>query len=210
MSSIATGLIALAVGAVFCLRGVIAMRFAIALWGALLGLGVGSGTIAAIVGESVLSTLLGWVVGIAVSLIFAVLAYVYYSVAVILAVGSVGFVLGALAMVMTDATWDWAVIVGGIAGGVALAIVAIAADLPAMLLVLVTAVGGGIVMTSGIMLMSGVVSVEDVLHTSISRTAPDQWWWYALDAVFIVTGIVAQSASLGDERAIRQHWNADA
>ncbi|GEE03496.1 hypothetical protein nbrc107696_39420 [Gordonia spumicola] len=204
------GVIACAVGALFCLRGVIAMRVVIALWGAFLGLSVGGGTIASIMGESVLSSLTGWVVGIAVALTFAVLAYVYYSVAVIIAVGSVGFVLGTAVMTATDITWNWAVITGGVIAGVVLAIIAIVADFPALLLVVITAYGGSAVMTAGIMLITGTLTAEEIVHTSISTDPSDAWWWYALQVALMIVGIVVQSRLVGDERTMRQHWKADA
>ncbi len=82
MTDVVLGILAVLAGAVFCFRGLPAMRIVIAFWGAFAGFGLGAALVAAIGGDSYLSTALGWVVGILVAILFAVLAYLYYAVAV--------------------------------------------------------------------------------------------------------------------------------
>ena len=67
MSSIVIGILAVAIGLLFCLRGVVAMRIVIAVWGAFVGLNLGAGIVSALSGDGFLSTALGWIVGILVA-----------------------------------------------------------------------------------------------------------------------------------------------
>ncbi len=100
-----------------CFWGYLAFRVVIPIWGAFVGFGVGAGLIASFCGDGFLQTGLGWIVGIAVALLFAVLAYLFYEVAVVIAMGSIGFTLGVSLMVALDVSWTWTVILVGLALG---------------------------------------------------------------------------------------------
>ncbi|HRA36003.1 MAG TPA: DUF4203 domain-containing protein, partial [Acidimicrobiales bacterium] len=88
MEDIVIGLIALIAGSVFCFSGYRAFRLIIPLWGAFTGFAVGAGAISAITGDALLAKPVGWIVGLVVGVVFALLAYLYYEVAVILTMGS--------------------------------------------------------------------------------------------------------------------------
>ncbi|MDH6680803.1 hypothetical protein M2284_005033 [Rhodococcus sp. LBL1] len=206
MSDIVIGILAIVVGAVFCFRGVPAMRFVIALWGAFAGLNLGAGLVSAITGDSYLGTALGWMVGILVAVLFSVLAYLYYAVAVTLMMASVGFALGTAATVAVGVTWDWVIVTVGVILGVALAVLTLAVDLPAALLVVVSVLGGAVAIVGGAMLLTGVLDTADFDDTSITETVGDGWWWYALYLVLVVAGVIAQLRMLGQERSLRDQW----
>ncbi|MDH6281924.1 DUF4203 domain-containing protein [Prescottella agglutinans] len=206
MSDIVIGILAIVVGAVFCFRGVPAMRFVIALWGAFAGLNLGAGLVSAITGDSYLGTALGWMVGILVAVLFSVLAYLYYAVAVTLMMASVGFALGTAATVAVGVTWDWVIVTVGVILGVALAVLTLAVDLPAALLVVVSVLGGAVAIVGGAMLLTGVIDTADFDDTSITETVGDGWWWYALYLVLVVAGVIAQLRMLGQERSLRDQW----
>lgn len=206
MTDVVLGILAVSAGAVFCFRGLPAMRIVIAFWGAFAGFGLGAALVAAIGGDSYLSTALGWIVGVLVAILFAVLAYLYYAVAVVLAMASAGFALGAGATVALGVTWNWVIALVGVLIGIALAVLALAVDLPAMLLVIVSALGGAVAIVGGAMLLTGVLDAADFGHASITRTIDDDWWWYAFYLLLAVAGVVAQVRFLGRERSLRAQW----
>src|SRR5674536_278219 len=105
------------------------MRLVIPVWGAFAGFLLGAGLVNGFSNSRFLVGALSWVVGIAVGLLFALLAYAYYDVSVVLAMAATGCVLGANLMVALDVTWTWVVIVVGVLAGLALAVLAILADL---------------------------------------------------------------------------------
>ncbi|CAM2913060.1 DUF4203 domain-containing protein [Prescottella defluvii] len=208
MSDIVIGILAVFVGAVFCFRGVPAMRFVIALWGAFAGLNLGAGLVSAITGDGYLSTVLGWIVGVLVAILFSVLAYLYYAVAVTLTMASVGFALGAAAMAAVGVTWNWVIVVVGVLIGVALAALTLAVNLPAVLLVVVSVLTGAVVATGGVMLLVGALDTSDFDDATLTATVTHEWWWYALYLALVVAGAIAQTRTLGRERLLRDQWRA--
>jgi hypothetical protein len=209
MQDIILGLIAILIGAVFCFRGYLTMRLVIPLWGAFAGFVFGAGLIATGDDQGFLRTGLGWIVGLGFALIFGLLAYLYYEVAVLLAMGSIGFVLGTSAMVALGIDWSWAIILVGLAAGAALAFVAIVADLPMMLLVILTALAGASAVVAGAMLLFGAVDSSDFTHAAITKELDDDWWWYVMYLVVAVAGLVAQFQTVASIRtSMRDDWAA--
>ena len=209
MQDIIIGLLAIFIGAVFCFRGYLAMRMVIPLWGAFAGFALGAGLIAASSDDGFLRTGLSWVVGFGVALLFGLIAYLYYEVAVLLAMGSVGFVLGTSAMVALGIDWSWLIILVGVLAGTVLAFVAIVADLPMMLLIVLTALAGASAVVTGAMLLFGAVETADFTQSSITSELDDDWWWYVSYLVLAVAGLVAQFQSIASIRSsMREDWAA--
>lgn len=206
MSSILVGIVAIAIGLVFCLRGVVAMRVVIAIWGAFVGLNVGAGIVSAVTGDGYLSTVAGWIVGICVGLLFALLAYLYYAVAVTLAMASIGFVLGTTAMAALGVTWSWVIVLVGLVVGVALAIAAIALNLPALLLIVLSAMGGASAIVGGFMLITATIELDDFTRATVTSNIGHDWWWYAIYLVLVVVGVVAQAKVVDRGKSLQQQW----
>ncbi|GAA3032259.1 hypothetical protein GCM10010528_11810 [Gordonia defluvii] len=206
MSSIVIGILAVAIGLLFCLRGVVAMRIVIAVWGAFVGLNLGAGIVSALSGDGFLSTALGWIVGILVAVLFSVLAYLYYAVAVTLAMASIGFAVGAAIMAAFGVTWNWVIITVGVVVGIVLAVAAVSMNLPAILLVVLGALGGATATVGGLMLLTSTIELEDFTRSTVTSTIGHDWWWYAIYLVLVIAGIVAQTRVLGRESQLQQQW----
>src|SRR5947209_19982489 len=69
-------------------------RIVIPLWGFIAGLSLGGAVIADMSNNPFLGTFLGVMVGLVMGLIFGLFAYLYYSVAVIVLIGSLGYWAG--------------------------------------------------------------------------------------------------------------------
>jgi hypothetical protein len=190
VEDVVVGILALVIGGLFCFRGYLAMRLIIPVWGAFAGFALGAGLVAYFTDEGFLSTLVGWLVGLAVGVVFALIAYLYYAISVLIAMASIGFTLGASAMVALDVTWSWVVILVGVLLGALLAFLAIVADLPTALLVVLSAVAGAIAMTAGVMLIVGALETDDFTAAAATERIKDDWWWYAV----MIALAVARSA----------------
>ncbi|MGH3011016.1 MAG: DUF4203 domain-containing protein [Gaiellaceae bacterium] len=201
------GLLVIAGGALFCFLGYLAFRFIIPLWGALVGFSFGAGLVAATTGDGFLRTGLAWLVGVGVAVLFALVAYLFYEVAVVILMGSVGFVLGASLMAALDVSWTWAVVLVGIAVGILLALLAIVADLPMVLLVVLTALGGASAATTGVMLLAGAVGTSEFTEDAVTSAVDNDWWWYALYLALAVAGVVTQVRLAASVRgSMRESW----
>lgn len=210
MSDILVGTIALLAGLMLCFRGYWTLRLVLSIWGALIGFGLGSALATWINDDSYLATALGWSIGIVLALVFAVLAYLYYAVGVILSLGSMGFALGAAVMGALGVQWDWVIIVVGVVVGVAVAFLAIAADVPMVLLVVLSSFGGATVMIAGIMLLTDVLDTADFESSAVTDNIDGHWFWTLGFVALAVAGILSQLSQTRGMTSARQGWNGSA
>jgi hypothetical protein len=206
MNDIVVGTIAILTGAVFCFRGYLAMRIIIPLWGAFAGFMFGAGIVSG--ADGFLGSALGWIVGIVLAVVFGLLAYLYYEVAVIIGMLAIGFALGTSLMVALGVTWSWLIVLSGVALAVVLAFVALVADLPMALLTILTAMAGASAIVAGLMLMFGVTDVGDFDSAQTTKTVADDWWWYAIYLVLAIGGMIAQFVDVDRRReTLRAAWS---
>jgi len=205
------GLFAIVAGLIFCFRGFLALRIIFPIWGAFTGFALGAGLIASWTDDRFLSTVLGWVVGIVVGIVFAILAYFFYALAVIIGMGAVGFAIGSGLIVAFGIDWNWVAVLVGVLAGVVLAVAAVVADLPLIVLIVASALGGAGVITSGFMLLFGSIDTEDFTNSGIVDRIDDRWWWWVVFIVLAIAGVVAQSRMAEDiKMGMREAWGADA
>ncbi|WP_448221996.1 TM7S3/TM198-like domain-containing protein [Gordonia iterans] len=206
MANVVIGILALLAGALFCFWGVAAMRFVIAVWGAFVGFNLGAGIVAALTSGGYLSTVLGWVVGVVVALAFALIAYLYYVVAVTLAMASIGFALGTALMVAMGVDWNWLIILVGVVLGVVLAWITLAARLPTILLIVLSAFAGSTVMVGGLMFLGDVVRTSEFTRSDVTARISDHWYWWVIYVVLAVVGIVTQTQLVNKNENLREQW----
>jgi len=204
------GLLAIAVGSLFCFRGYLTMRVVIPLWGAFTGFLAGAALVDRWTGDGFLAGALGWVVGLVVAVVFGLLAYLYYEVSVVLAMAAVGFVLGASSMVALEVSWSWVVVLVGVLVGVVLAVLAVVGRLPMLVLTVLTALAGAGTVVAGVMLLTGSLTAADLDSAAVVARIEDSAGWWVLYAVLAVTGVVLQVRLAGDvRRSVRAQWTAD-
>lgn len=183
--------LAIVAGLVFCFRGYLAMRTVIAIWGAFVGFSLGAGVAAAVAGEPILTGFVGWASAIAGALLVGWLAYAFYAVAVILAMGSVGFGLGSALAGLFDAP-EWLQITLALLGAAVLVAVGLATNMPRILLVLVTASGGASAIIAGVLMLTGLIPPAGVADGELARILGENWWLNVGYVVLLVAGIVTQ------------------
>jgi len=205
VNDIAVGIIAVLTGAVFCFRGYLAMRLVIPVWGAFAGFLIGAGIVSGDAGF--LGNALGWSIGFGLAIVFGVIAYLYYSVSVIVGMMGIGFVLGTSSMVALGVTRNWVIVLSGVVLAVVLAVVAIAGDLPMVLLTILTALAGASTMVGGLMLLFGTVDVDDFDIGVTTQNVTDNWWWFVVYGGLVVGGIIAQFTDVDRRReTLREAW----
>jgi hypothetical protein len=114
MADILLGILAIVAGGAMLLAGQFVLRLVIPIWGFFAGFAFGAGLVASLADERFLGTVLGWVLGLVFALLFAILAYLYYYVAVTLAMAAFGFAIGSGLVVASGSTgigwlrwWAW-------------------------------------------------------------------------------------------------------
>ncbi|HSL58518.1 MAG TPA: DUF4203 domain-containing protein, partial [Acidimicrobiales bacterium] len=202
--------LALAVGALFALRGYLTMRLVIPVWGAFTGFVVGAAAIGAVTGDGLLGGLASWLGGVAVAALFGVLVYTYYEVSVLIGMGAIGFALGSSLMVALDVSWAWAIVLGGLVAGTLLAFVAIVADVPMVLLTVLTAMAGATASVTGVMLLVGALDASDLESVSVADRIQEAPGWWLLYVAIALVGVVAQLRTLDSlQGGLRGRWASD-
>ncbi|QGG42205.1 DUF4203 domain-containing protein [Aeromicrobium yanjiei] len=207
MQDVVLGLLAVLAGALLCFRGYWALRLALSMWGAFVGFSLGAGIESSASGDGYLTTWLGWVVAVVLAVLFAAIAYVYYAVAVVVAMGSAGFVLGSAAMVALDVSWSWVPIAVGVVVGVLVAALAIMVQLPSILLVVVSGTAGATAVVTGLMLLTGAIDTADFESRAVTSRVDHEGWWAVLALVIAVVGIVSQVRAVGLDQGARRSWS---
>src|SRR5699024_2133789 len=109
---------------------------------------------------------------IAGAVLFALLAYWFYVLAVIIWLGSLGFAL-AVALANSLGASETVALVVGLVAAVGLAVLGLVLRLPAMLLAALTALAGAWLTLSGVLMLIGQAPAGPALE---QITWPDQWW----------------------------------
>ena len=205
MNDIVAAVLAILTGLVLCYRGYLAMRIVIPIWGAFAGFVLGAGLAGGDAGF--LGNLTSWIVGIALALLFGLLAYLYYEVAVILGMMAIGFVLGTTLMVAFGVSWSWVVTLVGVVVAIALAVIGVVGDLPMVLLTVLTALAGASTVVLGLMLLFNVIDASDLNTAATTEVLDDDWWWYVIYLALALSGMVAQFSDTQRRReTLRSAW----
>jgi hypothetical protein len=155
-----------------------------------------------------LGNALGWFVGFGLAVVFGLIAYLYYEVSVVIGMTGIGFVLGTSLMVALGVSWSWLIVLSGVVMAVVLAFVAIAGDLPMVLLTVLTALAGSSVIVGGLMLLFGTFDTEDFSIGMTTEYVADDWWWFVIYGGLVVGGIIAQFTDVDRRReTLRQAWS---
>jgi len=187
------GLLLLVVGAAFCFVGYRFFRILIAIWGFFAGFNLGASGMVALFGQNFLGTATGWVLGIVVGLVIAVLAYFLYYVAIVVLGASVGYAIGSglMGAIGLNNPGFLSVIVGVVLA-VILTILILALNLPKLLIMVFTAIGGAATIVSGFLLLFGQIHTAALQYGFAAAAIRASWIWSLVVIVLAVLGFVAQ------------------
>jgi hypothetical protein len=207
------GLFAVAIGLAFAFYGFKLFLILLPIWGFFAGFLIGVELTTSLLGGAdadagFLATTTGWVVGFILGLVFAVLSYLYYWVAVILLGGVLGYQL-------TYGVFEWLNISadGLIAFILALIVGAIFAvgffvlQMPAVLVIVATAISGAGAAVAGVVVGLGLIpkdSLNEVFEAGIFGvyTLDDlSWVWIVAAIALAIAGAVYQSRTVADMSA---------
>jgi hypothetical protein len=205
------GILAVLIGLLLTFRGYAALRLVIAAWGGFAGFVLGGTAVASFTGQEYLGTPLGWIVALVTAVVFALVAYLYYAVSVIIGMGAIGFALGTTLMVALGVEWSWLVVLVGLALGVGLALIAVIGDLPLLILAVLSAFAGASTLLGGLLLLFGILDTGDIATDAAAQPLELGWWWTVAYVVLGVVGVVAQLRDVEARRGtLRAAWRGDA
>jgi hypothetical protein len=184
IEGILLGILAIAVGVAFCFYGFRLFLVLLPIWGFFAGFLLGANGVTALFGDAFLATATGWVVGFLLGLLFAVLSYLYYWIAVILLGGALGYqlTLGVLQWISPDFDGFVAFVLALIVGAI-FAVGFFMLHMPAVLVIVATAIGGAGATIAGVIVALGLEK-----HTGLEYGI---WGVYQADDLSIIWLIAA-------------------
>ena len=179
-------------------------------WGFFAGFAFGAGLVAELADERFLGTVLGWVLGLVFALIFAVFAYLYFAVAVIIAMAAFGFAIGSGLVVALGIDWNWVAVLVGVAVGAIVGLASVFGNMPMIVLVVISSVAGAIGVVAGLMLLVGSLDSADFTHGAFTDKVQDSWGWYLTLLVLAFAGIAIQARQRTlMRRSVNEVWYAE-
>jgi hypothetical protein len=210
MADLLLGLLAIIAGGTMLFAGQLVLRLVLPIWGFFAGFAFGAGLVAGFADERFLGTVLGWVLGLIFALVFAVLAYLYFAVAVIFAMAGFGFAIGSGLVVALGIDWNWVAVLVGVAVGAVFGLVSVFANMPMIVLVVLSSISGAVAVVAGLMLLVGALDSADFTRGAFTNAVEDSWGWYLILLALALFGIVAQARqAIIMRRTIEDVWYAE-
>lgn len=207
MADIVLGIFAIIAGGVMLFAGQYVLRILLPIWGFFAGFAFGAGLFAGLADERFLGSVLGWVSGFVFALVFALFAYLYYAVAVVLAMAAFGFAIGSGLVVALGIDWNWVAVLVGMVVGAVLGLVAVVGNMPMIVLAVLSSIAGAVSVVAGLMLMVGSLNSSDFSRGAFTQSVDDGWGWYLTLLVLVLLGIVAQIRQRATwNRTVRETW----
>jgi hypothetical protein len=185
-------LLIILLGLGLCFAGYGLFRILLPIWGFFAGFQFGATIFTNIFGQGFLSTVISWVNGLLVAIAAAALAYLFYEAAVILLAGFVGYQLGVGIMTWIGFQPGFIPFVVGLAGALALVILAVALRFPKVLIIVLTAFAGAGAIFAGFFVAFGRISLDSLQFGEVGAIVRDNWIWGLLYLALAAVGFTIQ------------------
>jgi hypothetical protein len=195
MAEFLTGLLYVVVGAAFLLAGYRLLLILIPLWGFFAGFELGAQGAASIFGNGFLATGVSVFSGLVFGAIFALLAYLFYWVAVVILGAAVGADLGSGLMQAIGVSSGSILWIAGFVGAVVAAGLVIVLSMPKLLLIVLAACGGASALIGGLLLWFGTIKLDNLGHGALNEAIRASWWWGLVWIALVVASVAIQTIS---------------
>jgi len=187
------GLIAFMFGLALCFVGYRFFLFLLPIWGFFFGLWLGAQSMQALFGVGFLATVTSWVVGFIVGAVFAVLAYLFYMIAVAIIAGSLGYFVAVGILLWLGLQMGFLVWLIGIIAAIALAAVTLMFNLQKWVIIIATSVlGASVVIGTFVVMFNPAIAL---LQNPVKFILSQSWLLWITALVLVVLGIIVQFRS---------------
>jgi hypothetical protein len=187
------GALILLAGAAFCFVGYRFFRILITIWGFFAGFNLGAAAMTALFNNAFIQTTTGIVLGLVIGVVFAGLAYFFYYFAVVLLGATAGYDLGSgfIGAIGLNNPGFIAVLIG-VVFAVVFAFLILVLNLPKLLIMVFTALGGAVAMLAGLLILVGTVKVNYLQYGDAVALVKANWFWTLVAIALAVVGFLAQ------------------
>ena len=180
------------VGILLLLGGFRLARFLIPLWGFVAGLSLGGAIVSDMTTTPFLATILGVSVGIIAGLVMAVFAYLYYSVAVIVLAGALGYWVGSGFIQLLGFNVGVISTFVGLSLGVIVGLFALFGNAPKYVLITLTSIAGAMISVGGVLLLFNVIPLSQFNYAVAHAAISNSFIWTLVTVALAIAGGVAQ------------------
>jgi hypothetical protein len=188
-------LLAVGVGLTLAFTGYRLARIIIPIWGFISGMSIGGAIISDMSSTPFLGTFLGIITGLVFGLALALIAYLYYSAAIVVMAGLFGYWMGSSVLYFIGLDPGFLTAFSGIIVGAAFGWAALMINAPKYLLVLVTAVAGAVTTVGGVLLLFNAVPLDFFSYTASRLAISNSFIWALLTLALGAAGAVIQARS---------------
>jgi hypothetical protein len=200
------GILLVLFGLVITFFGIPVFFATLPLLGLIFGFFVGAAGVEAVFGDGFLSTVTGWIAGIVVGVLFAVLSWFWWYAGVLIAAGAFGTALGTGFMEAIGSDREWLIFIAGLIG-LAVAIgLTLVLDLPVYIVIFSTAFAGATVLVTGILLVFNQVNYEELGYGTAVAIIEESWFWVMVWAAVAVIGLTAQLLMKSAVQVPEERW----
>ena len=204
LNGLLLGALAIAIGLAFAFWGFRVFLILLPIWGFFAGFLLGAQGVAYIFGDAFLAEITGWVVGFLLGLLFAVLSYLYYWIAVILLGGALGYQLtiGLFEWLGLNAD-GWIALISGLIVGAVFAVGFFLLRMPAVLVIVATSILGAGATIAGVAIGLGLIPYQAMEFGIFGNYAASDVGWLGIIAAIVVAfaGAIYQTRTVADMSA---------
>ena len=190
------GALVLLVGLVFCFVGYRFFRILITIWGFFAGFNLGTAAMVALFNNAFLQTTTGIILGLVIGLVFAVLAYVFYYFAIVLLGATAGYDLGSGLIGLISNNLNFIAFIVGVAVAIVFVLLILLFNLPKLLIMVFTALGGAVAMIVGLLILLGQAKVALLQFGEAWTLVRASWLWTIVAIALAVVGFLVQWSTM--------------
>ncbi len=174
--------------------------------GMITGFFLGATLITNWLGDGFLATVTGWVVGLALGVLFALVSYIWWYAGALLAAGSSGALLlsGLFSLFGVDNGFLLTVI--ALVGAALFVFLALVLNLPIYVVLVNTAILGAHMLVAGLLLVFNMKDLDEFDWGAARAIAHENWFWWIVVVVVAVAGIMAQLRIIDRISLPRNRW----
>ena len=198
------GALVMLIGLLFCFVGYRFFRILITIWGFFAGFNLGAAAMTGLFNNAFLGTTTGIVLGLVLGLVFAVLAYFFYYFAVVLLGATAGYDLGSGLVGLISNNLNVIAFIVGVVVAVVFVLLILILNLPKLLIMVFTALGGAVAMIVGLLILLGQAKVAYLQFGDAVALVRASWFWTIVAIAIAVVGFLVQWSTM---RTYTMEWS---
>jgi len=182
-------------GALLLFSGYRLARIVIAIWGFVAGFALGASAASDALSNAFAGSSTGLVAGLILGSIFALFAYFFFELAIVLLFANIGYWVGTSFIGLLGIQKGFLPSVIGIMLGVFFGLITLFINAPKIILVLITSIGGALAVVSTLLIFLDKIALDNLSYAATAQQVNSSWVWYILTLGIFIIGVIIQLAS---------------